>query len=324
MTAIFLQYDLPSLLLGVLAALSCAIIGNFLLLRRQSLMGDTISHVVLPGIVGGYLLVGAMSTWAMMGGAGVAAIASVLLIALVRHLARVEGGAAMGLVFTTMFALGVVMLEQSGARAVHLDVEHALYGNLESAVWLDAEGWGDLLSPKKLAALPAAVWRLAGVTALVFGLVILFYKELKLASFDPAFADNLGFSSRAIDLALIVLTAVAAVAAFEAVGSILVIAMFVCPAAAARMLTDILARQIWLSAAFALVSGILGYGVAAFGPIMLGYTASLSAAGMIAVVAGLIQLITMLLAPRYGALAVRGSRPTPARRRRLSAPAHRR
>jgi manganese/zinc/iron transport system permease protein len=310
MTAIFLQYDLPSLLLGVLAALSCAIIGNFLLLRRQSLMGDTISHVVLPGIVGGYLLVGAMSTWAMMGGAGVAAIASVLLIALVRHLARVEGGAAMGLVFTTMFALGVVMLEQSGARAVHLDVEHALYGNLESAVWLDAEGWGDLLSPKKLAALPAAVWRLAGVTALVFGLVILFYKELKLASFDPAFADNLGFSSRAIDLALIVLTAVAAVAAFEAVGSILVIAM--------------LARQIWLSAAFALVSGILGYGVAAFGPIMLGYTASLSAAGMIAVVAGLIQLITMLLAPRYGALAVRGSRPTPARRRRLSAPAHRR
>jgi manganese/zinc/iron transport system permease protein len=150
MTAVFLQFDLPSLLLGILAALSCAIVGNFLLLRRQSLMGDTISHVVLPGIVGGYLLVGTMSTWAMMGGAGVAALVSVVLIAVVRDLARVESGAAMGLVFTTMFALGVVMLEQSGARAVHLDVEHALYGNLESAVWLEAESWGDLLVPEKL------------------------------------------------------------------------------------------------------------------------------------------------------------------------------
>jgi manganese/zinc/iron transport system permease protein len=305
MTAVFLQFDLPSLLLGVLAALSCAIVGNFLLLRRQSLMGDTISHVVLPGIVGGYLLVGTMSTWAMMGGAGVAALVSVILIPLVRDLARVESGAAMGLVFTTMFALGVVLLEQSGARAVHLDVEHALYGNLESAVWLEADSWGDLLVLEKLLALPAALWRLAFVTALVIGFVLVLYKELKLASFDPIFANNLGFSARGIDFALITMTAITAVAAFEAVGSILVIAMFVCPAAAARMLTDSLARQIWLSAAIAIFSGIAGYLLAAFGPMWFGYTTSLSAAGMIGVVAGLCQALAMVFAPRYGAMATR-------------------
>ena len=305
MTAVFLQFDLPSLLLGALAAVSCALVGNFLLLRRQSLMGDTISHVVLPGIVGGYLLVGTMSTWAMMGGAGIAAVVSVVLIAVVRDLARVESGAAMGLVFTTMFALGVVMLEQSGARAIHLDVQHALYGNLESAVWLKAETWGDLLVPEKLLALPAALWRLAIVAALVVGFVLILYKELKVASFDPIFANNLGISSRAIDLALITLTAITAVAAFEAVGSILVIAMFVCPAAAARMLTDSLARQIWLSAAIAIFSGIAGYLLAAFGPMWFGYASSLSAAGMIGVVAGLIQVLAMVFAPRYGALATR-------------------
>jgi manganese/zinc/iron transport system permease protein len=305
MTAVFLQFDLPSLLLGVLAALSCAIVGNFLLLRRQSLMGDTISHVVLPGIVGGYLLAGTMSTWAMMGGAGIAALVAVVLIAMVRDLARVESGAAMGLVFTTMFALGVVMLEQSGARAVHLDVQHALYGNLESAVWLEAESWGDLLVPEKLFALPAALWRLAFVATFVIAFVLLLYKELKVASFDPIFANNLGISSRGVDFALITLTAITAVAAFEAVGSILVIAMFVCPAAAARMLTDSLARQIWLSAAIAIFSGIAGYVLAGFGPMWFGYASSLSAAGMIGVVAGLIQVFAMVFAPRYGALATR-------------------
>jgi manganese/zinc/iron transport system permease protein len=305
MTAVFLQFDLPSLLLGVLAALACAIVGNFLLLRRQSLMGDTISHVVLPGIVGGYLLVGTMSTWAMMGGAGVAALVSVVLIPVVRDLARVESGAAMGLVFTTMFALGVVMIEQSGARAVHIDVEHALYGNLESAVWLEADSWGDLLVLEKLLALPAALWRLAFVTTLAIGFVVVLYKELKLASFDPIFANNLGFSARGIDFALITMTAITAVAAFEAVGSILVIAMFVCPAAAARMLTDSLARQIWLSAAIAIFSGIAGYLLAAFGPMWFGYDTSLSAAGMIGVVAGLCQALAMVFAPRYGALATR-------------------
>jgi manganese/zinc/iron transport system permease protein len=301
-TAIFLQFDLPSILLGVLAALACGLLGNFLLLRGQSLMGDTISHVVLPGIVGGFLFAGVVSGWAMMGGAGIAAVASVGLIELVRRVGRVETQAAMGLVFTTMFALGVLMLERTGARGVHLDVEHALYGSLESAVWLDAAGWGDLADPAVLALLPASVHRLALVAALVTLFILAFYKELKLASFDPGLADSLGISSRLVGFALVVMTAVAAVAAFDAVGSILVIAMFVCPAATARMLTDSLKAQIWISAAVAVLSGVAGYFLAAFGPQMLGLASSVSAAGMIALVAGLLQTAAMLLAPRYGAL----------------------
>lgn len=299
---VFLQYDLAPILLGVLSALACGLVGNFLVLRRQSLMGDTISHVVLPGIVAGFLVAGTTATWAMMGGAGLAAVAAVGLIELVRRLARIETGAAMGVVFTTMFALGVLMLEQTGARDVHLDVEHALYGSLESAIWLEAEGPWSLLDPSALAGLPATVFRLAGVAGFVILFILAFWKELAVTSFDPAHADAIGISSKAVGFALVAVTAVAAVAAFEAVGSILVIAMFICPAATARMLTDSLSRQVWLSAAVAVASGVLGYLLAAFAPPALGFPASVSAAGTIALVAGVFQLAAMLFAPRYGAL----------------------
>ncbi len=306
MTAeIFLQFDLPSILLGSLAALCCGLLGNFLVLRRQSLMGDAISHVVLPGIVLGFLVTGTTDSLPMMIGAGFAALISVGLIELVRRLGRVEPGAAMGVVFTSMFAAGVLLLEQSGAGGVHLDVEHALYGNLESAVWLEATSWGDLLRPEILADMPVSVLRLVVVDLAVIAFVLLLYKELKLVSFDPLFADTLGISSRLVGTALVVMVALAAVAAFDAVGSILVIAMFICPAATARLLTDRLSVQLWVSAAVAIFSGILGYVIAAFGPAWLGFDMSVSAAGMIAVVAGLTQALAMVFGPRYGLVARR-------------------
>lgn len=297
---IFLQFDFPSILLGVLAALSCGLLGNYLVLRRQSLMGDTISHVVLPGIVLGFLVAGVADTWPMMLGAALAAVISVGLIELIRRVGNVEPGAAMGVVFTTMFAAGVVLLEQSDTSNVHLDVEHALYGNLESAVWLSATGWSDLLRPDVLMELPGGVHRLVVVTLCVVLFILVFYKELKLTSFDPGLADSLGISSRKMGFALIFMTAVAAVAAFDAVGSILVIAMFICPAATARMLTDRLSSQLWISGLVSVFSGVSGYLLAAFGPLLLGFNHAVSAAGMIALVAGLCQALAMLFAPRYG------------------------
>lgn len=296
----FLQLDFPSILLGTLAALSCGLLGNFLVLRKQALMGDTISHVVLPGIVVGFLVTGLATTWPMMLGALAAALIAVFLIEIIRRAGRIETGAAMGVVFTTMFAAGVVMLEQSSARGVHLDVEHALYGNLESAIWLDAVGLSDLWNPRVLAGLPDAVWRILGVTILVIVFILAFYKELVITSFDAAHADSLGISSRGVDFGLVFMTALAAVAAFAAVGSILVIAMFICPAATARMLTDRLSIQLWLSGIVAVFSGVVGYILAAFGPIWLGGNDSVSAAGMIALVAGLLQVLAMILGPRYG------------------------
>ena len=120
--------------------------GNFLILRRQALIGDAISHVVLPGVVVGFLLTGRVATWPMMLGAGGAALVSVLLIELVARFGRVEPGAAMGVVFTAMFAGGVLLLEQSDTSNVHLDVEHALYGNSLFALGLGWFFWGGSVS----------------------------------------------------------------------------------------------------------------------------------------------------------------------------------
>ncbi|KZK90242.1 Manganese transport system membrane protein MntB [Pseudovibrio sp. Ad5] len=297
---IFLQFDLPSILLGSLAALACGLLGNFLVLRKQALMGDAISHVVLPGIVIGFLFTHETSSWAMMLGAGGAAIFAVLLIELIRRIGNVEPGAAMGVVFTTMFAAGVVILEQTGTAGVHLDVEHALYGNLESAIWLDAYSLSDLWNWQVLMTLPESIKQLFVVNMLVIMFIVLFFKELKISSFDPLLSASLGFSPKWLGLSLIVMVAIAAVAAFTAVGSILVIAMFICPAATARMLTDNLKVQLFISGIASLSAGLFGYLLAAFGPGLLGYEFSVSAAGMIAVVAGLQQVLAMLFAPHYG------------------------
>ena len=296
----FLQIDLPALLVAVLAAVSCGLLGNFLVLRRQSLIGDAISHVVLPGIVLGYIVAGTIVASAMMAGALLAALASVVLIEIVRRLGRIEPGAAMGVVFTTMFALGVLLLEQTGTRNVHLDVEHALYGNLESTLWLEPTGWASLVDPTALAGLPRPVQTLAAVTALIAALIVLFYKELQITTFDPDLATSLGIPARWVNAGVVIMVAVAAVAAFDAVGSILVIAMFICPAATARFLTDRLTAQILWSVVLAAVAGLLGYVLAAFGPFWVGGESSLNAAGMMAVVAGLLQALAMLFAPHYG------------------------
>ncbi len=311
-TGEFLQLDLPPMLLGTLAALACGLLGNFLVLRRQSLLGDALSHVVLPGIVLGFLVSGSTGSLPMLLGAGVAALVAVLLIELIRRLGNLESGAAMGVVFTAMFALGLVLLEQSGARNVHIDVQHALMGNLEGAVWLAATGWGDLLDPMVLATMPESIWRLLAVTGLIALLVAAFFKELRLATFDPGLAQSLGFRPGWIGAGLVALSALAAVAAFDAVGSILVIAMFICPAATARMLTDDLSRQVWLSAAAAVLAAVLGYAAAVFLPLWLGLDLALNAAGSMAVMAGLLQLLAMLLAPRYGVLTRRWRRALPA------------
>ncbi len=298
----FLEIDLPVLATGSLAALACGLLGNFLLLQRQSLLGDAVSHVVLPGIVIAFLLTGSTGTWPMLLGAGAAAVASVALIDLVQRAARIEPGAATGVVLTSLFALGVVLLEQSGARAVHLDVQHALMGSLEGIVWLGARDWSALVDPARLATLPEPLVRLAVVTVVVGLLVGLLYKELAIVSFDPGHATSLGIPARAIGLVLLLASAVAAVAAFDAVGAILTVAMFVCPPATARMLTDRLGTQIVLSAVVAVLAGTLGYVAAAWAPLWFGLERGLGAAGTIALVAGCLQALAILFAPRYGAL----------------------
>ncbi len=294
----FVPLSLPPILIGILAAIACALPGNFLVLRKQALIGDAISHVVLPGIVLAFLVTQALDAWAMLLGAGAAALFAVVMIDMIKRVSRIEVGAIMGVVFTTLFALGVLLLEQSSASSVHLDVEHALMGNLESLIWLEARGWASLLDPVALAGLPPELPRLALTLALIIVLLILFWRPLTLSTFDEGYAESLGLPVRAISLGLVMVAALAAVTAFDAVGSIIVIAMFICPAAAARLMTDRLRSQIWWSVGFATLSASLGYVLAGYGPLWIGLENSVSAAGMIAAVSGLILALTAVFGPK--------------------------
>ncbi|MCM2563578.1 metal ABC transporter permease [Lutimaribacter sp. EGI FJ00015] len=297
MGAEFVQFSLTPILIGVFSAIACALPGNFLILRRQALIGDAISHVVLPGIVVAFLLTGVVAAIPMLSGAAGAAIVAVVLIETVKRLGKIEPGAAMGVVFTTMFAAGVLILEQTDTSQVHLDVEHALMGNLESLIWFRAEGWHSLVDPVALAGLPDELFRIAAVCALIALLTGVFWRWLKVATFDEAFARAVGIPAAAVGIGLVVCAALAAVAAFDAVGSIIVIAMFICPPAAARLMTNRLESQLWWSVAFATLSAVLGYVLAGYGPLWFGARNAVSAAGMIATVSGLILGLACLYGP---------------------------
>lgn len=284
----FVAFSLPPMVIGVLVAMTCALPGNFLLLRRQALIGDAISHVVLPGIAAGFLVTGLVATWPMLIGAAGAALVAVLMIEAIRRFGRIESGAAMGVVFTTLFAAGVLLIEISDTSNVHLDVEHALYGNLESLIWLDASGWGSLRDPVALAGLPPELLRISGAFVIVAALTAVFWRPMKVATFDEGFASAIGVPVNVLSLGLVITSAIAAVAAFDAVGSIIVIAMFICPPAAARLVSNSLTSQVMWSLVFAFVSATAGFVLAGYGPLWLGYSDAVSAAGMIATVSGLI------------------------------------
>ena len=294
----FVQLSLTPMLIGIFASIACALPGNFLILRRQALIGDAISHVVLPGIVVAFLMTGTVASVPMLLGAAAAAIVAVVMIEAVKRLGRIEPGAAMGVIFTAMFAGGVLLLEQTDTSNVHLDVEHALMGNLESLVWFEARNWDSLLDAAALAGLPVELPRIAVVCLLMAALTVLFWRPLKISTFDEGFANAIGIPSAALGFGLVVAAAVAAVAAFDAVGSIIVIAMFICPPAAARLMTNRLEAQVGWSVAFAVASAVLGYVFAGYGPLWFGSRHAVSAAGMIATVSGVILALACLFGPK--------------------------
>jgi len=299
----FLTTDLMPMLACVLAALCTGLLGNFLVLRRMSLMGDAISHAVLPGLVLAFILTGSRSTWPMLAGAGVSGLVTVALVSLVRRLGRLDTGTAMGVVFSILFALGVVMIERV-ARQVDLDAECVLYGAAETLFWLNApDRWNQVLSADSLSGVPRQVTTLLVMAILAGAFVAVFFKELRLAAFDSALAASLGFRPGLVNAALMAMVAASTVAAFEAVGSILVIAMLVCPAATARLLTDRLRSQLLVSAIVAVASGILGYILGAFGPHWFGHDRSVSVTGMMTVVAGVLLFTAVIASPSHGIVA---------------------
>lgn len=291
MNELFIQ-DFPALVTALLASMNCALLGNFLLLRRQTLLGDALSHAVLPGIVVAFLVTGSLTILPMTLGALLAALLGAVAIEVVHRGTRLDYGSSMGIIFTTWFALGVVLLEWTEVRGVHLDIDHALYGNLEGIIWPAAawsfQAWADL---------PHESTQMAVVFSINALWLLLFYKELSMVTFDPVFAASSAVSPRILSAMFIVMVALAAVAAFSAVGSLLVVAMFVGPAAAAARFCRRLSGRILLSLFLAAMAAVIGYGVAVLVPTLWG-APSLNAAGMIALCAALIHVVAVFATPQ--------------------------
>lgn len=300
---------------GALAAMGCALPGNFLVVRRQSMMGDAISHTVLPGIVAAFLIGHWLETggWlagkgdgrfagvamhaALFAGAMISGVLAALLTEWIEKQGRVESSAALGVVFTSLFALGLLLIRAT-ADSVHIDPDCVLYGTIETVV-MDTLG-------------TTAIPRAAVVNGAVLGvnllLVGLFYKELLITAFDPALAAAQGIPARAVHYGLMAITAATLVAAFESVGSILVIAMLIVPAVTAYLLTDRFSVMIGLSLVIAASSAVLGHVAAIVVPPIvfsrLGFhtVVDASTAGMMAAAAGGLFALALVLSPREGVL----------------------
>ena len=277
---------------GILCAIACALLGNFLVLRRMSMLGDAISHAVLPGLAAAFLISGSRNSLPMFIGAVIVGLLTAVFTEWIRGVGKVDEGASMGVVFTSLFALGLVLIVQA-ADSIDLDPNCVLYGVIEASV-LDTIPIGGLEVPR-------VVCMLSIIVLLNTSFVVLFFKELKISSFDPALATTSGFNASLMHYLLMILVAVTAVASFETVGNVLVVAMLVVPAAAAYMLTDRLVWMIILSVILATLSAITGHVGAIVVPSWFGYR-STNTAGMMAVAAGIILILAITFGPKHGVL----------------------
>lgn len=277
---------------GVLSAVSCALVGNFLVLRKMSMMGDAISHAVLPGLAAAFLITGSRGSLVMFIGAAVVGVLTALFTEWIHRFGKVDQGASMGVVFTVLFAVGLIMIVQAADR-VDLDPGCVLYGAIE-LVPLDTMslgGWD----------VPRAVVISGTVLLLNLAVILLLFKEFKLAAFDENLATALGFKSSGLHYLLMIMVAVTTVSAFETVGSILVIAMLIVPAAAALLLVSRLRAMLLVSACIAACSAVLGHVAAVSVPPLFGFSDT-NTAGMMAVAAGLLFLCAVLFAPGQGVI----------------------
>lgn len=232
-------------LMAFLVTATCGLIGNYLILRRMALVGDAISHSVLPGLAGAYLLSGSLTLPTMMVGAISAGLLTTFLIEFLHTRSRIKADAAIGITFCSLFALGVVIINVFASK-VHLDADCVLYGELSYV----SRGINEIM--------PHQVLTMGIVAMIVTLLIVLFYKELLLTSFDALLAGSQGFRPGMMHLMLMGVLSVVIVAAFESVGAILVIAMLILPGATAQLISTRLPVCLWLSVLHAAISAVGG------------------------------------------------------------------
>jgi manganese/zinc/iron transport system permease protein len=275
------------LLVASLVAASCALVGTFLVLRKMALLGDAISHAVLPGIAIAFLVTGDRAALPMVLGAGALGLITVLLVELFNRSRRLREDASIGVVFPALFSLGVILISRYAAQ-VDLDLDCVLYGEIAYAPW-DTLTWGGTVLGAK------ALWVNGAVLLVDLLVVLLLYKEFKLSTFDSGIAAALGFSPVLLHYLLMSLVSVTVVGAFESVGAILVVAMLVVPPATAYLLTERLERMLVLAVALGVASAVGGYGFARW--------LDCSIAGAMASTAGLFFVAALLFSPGHGLVA---------------------
>ena len=274
-------------LVAVVVAAACALPGAFLVLRRMALMSDAISHTVLLGIVLAFFVTGDIASPLLLVAAGLTGVLTVTLVEALGRTRLVARDASIGLVFPALFSVAVILISRY-AGDVHLDTDAVLLGEIAFAPFRRLEIGGRDLGPRTL-------WVMGAVLLLNLGFVAVFYKELKLATFDAALAAALGFSPALLHYAFMTLVSITAVGAFDAVGSVLVVALMIAPPAAAYLLTDSLPRMLLLSVGLAVVAALGGFWAA--------WLADASIAGAMAAAAGVVFLLAFLLAPSRGVVA---------------------
>jgi manganese/zinc/iron transport system permease protein len=240
----------PMLLQGGLVSCALGLLGCFLVVRGMSLLGDALSHAVLPGIVIGFLIAdmfGAASLhspWILIGAAAMGLLATIL-VEVVQRQSRVKEDASLGIVFTTLFAAGVILISRYAGQA-DLDPGCVLYGNIEYFASLNGS-------------LPSGVIPMAVILCLIIIGIVAFYRPLLITTFDPGLAVSVGITAWMVHYGLMTALSLTIVASFEAVGAILAVALLILPGATARLWTNRLSSMLWFTIGYAIICTLVGY-----------------------------------------------------------------
>ena len=268
------------ILVGSLIAVSCALLGSYLILRKMAMVGDAISHAVLPGIVIAYLFSGSRETLPMLIGAAALGVLTTVLIELFHKKSNLQMDASIGITFTWLFAIGIILISLFAGQ-VDLDQDCVLYGEIAYVpldLWITEGGYN--LGPR-------TVWIASGLLLLLLVFIWRGYKGLFITTFNEEFAKALGIGVAFWHYALMGAVSLTTVISFESVGAILVVALLIVPPATAYLITTDLKKMLFLSSIFGILSAIGGYYLAAL--------INGSIAGAIASVAGFLFLCVWVL-----------------------------
>ena len=275
-------------LIASIVAIACAIPGTFLVLRKMALISDAISHSILPGLVLGFFITHDLNSPLLIIMAALSGVVTVVLVEFIQKTKLVKEDTAIGLVFPVLFSIGVIMIAKN-ANDVHLDTDAILLGELAFAPFDRFLVDGSDLGPKSL-------WIIVTILLIIIGLLVTFFKELKISTFDAGLATALGFSPIMIHYGLMSVASITIVGSFDAVGAILVVALMIAPAATAYLLTDNLKKMLALSIIFGVFSAISGY--------WLAHWLDASISGSMTTILGIVFLIVYLFAPKRGLISV--------------------